>query len=229
MIVLWLDDDESDRIHSHCIKVSNLPTLVNTLSTVICKVDSRGHRRDSFDYYLVSATVKALLIQAHTFTCSYVHLLDFSSWHPPIISLSVCILYCLNEQRSASGSMESCEYFYKGQVMLCLFIFRCTQSKMYIYIFILYIRLFILSFHVWLSFIVTMLISSFFFLSFLMFICFLCKKASGPLFSVHAALEERRAVPNASLYTPHTCVRSLPDVGRAHLFFKKKKKNMERP
>lgn len=138
MVVLWLDDNESDHIHSCCITVSKLPTLVNTLSTVICKVDSRGHRRDSFDHYLVSATVRALLIQAHTFTCSYVHLLDFSSWHPPIISLSVCILYCLNEQRSASGSMESCEYFYKGQVMLCLFIFRCTQSKMYIYIYSIY-------------------------------------------------------------------------------------------
>lgn len=175
MIVLWLDDDEPDRIHSHCIKVSILPTLVNTLSTVICKVDSRGHRRDSFDYYLVSATVRALLIQAHTFTCSYVPLLDFSSWHPPIISLSVCILYCLNEQHSASGSMESCEYFYKGQVMLCLFIFRCTQSKMYIYIFILYIRLFILSFHVWLSFIVAMLIS-FFFVFFLCLFVFFAKR-----------------------------------------------------
>lgn len=107
-------------------------------------------------------------------------------------------------QRSASMSMESCEYFYKGASEFVYLFLEAHKANCTYYIYSIYkVVYFIISF--WLSFFITMFLS---FFSSLQCVFFFFAKKPVELF---VACRNRKAaglmnstVPNTSLYTPHT-------------------------
>lgn len=125
-------------------------------STVICKMDTRGHHGDS-----LNCTTSQCIPVSYGFkpTCPPRVTFLLSSFLQRLTCCKSCVLPSVHSQsvssalspsrcqRSASVSMESCEYFYKGASnALSIYFWKHTKQIVHI-IFILYIRLFILSFH----------------------------------------------------------------------------------
>lgn len=89
-------------------------------------------------------------------------------------------------QRSASMSMESCEYFYKGASEFVYLFLEAHKANCTYYIYSIYkVVYFIISF--WLSFFITMFLS---FFSSLQCVFFSLQKATS--FLLLAAIERRR-------------------------------------
>lgn len=161
--------------------------MLVTRRTVICKLDSRGRRRDSWTVPSQSISFSA---HVHVSSC-------FPRLRPSIRLYGASILP-LCTRRAVNTSV-------RGRVMLCLFIFRCTRrkkkkrkwnGKSCTYIFILYIRMFICH-SVWLR--CTMSVS------FFSFVFFLCERPVKVFQACRHLGAAPRTVPNPSLYTRAPC------------------------
>lgn len=131
-----------NKTNNRCKDEATSPRWSNAQSTVVCKTDTRGHRRDSLKHVpsqciSVSSGFKPTRVhpQWHLFCLLFYsiwlvvkvasfHLFTFSLY-PPLSYWAGASVLPLCQWKVVNTSI-------RGQVMLCLFICRSTQSKLYI-------------------------------------------------------------------------------------------------
>lgn len=129
------------KANNHCKDQATSPTLVKCTSTVICIMDTRGHHRDSLNC-TTSLRVSVLWIQPHMFIltnfyfvfffCSVWRVVKVASFYLFTLSLYTPLSYLPGASVLPLHQWKVVNTSIRGQVMLCLFIFRSTQSKLYI-------------------------------------------------------------------------------------------------
>lgn len=210
--------------NNHCKNEATTPRWSNAQSTVICKTDTRGHRRDSFNC-TTSLFICPLDSKLHTYVHSEWHLfclLFYSVWL--VVKVASFYLFTLSLYPPLSywpdaSVLPLCQWkvvntSIRGQVMLCLFIFRSTQSKLYIlYLFYIYGCLFC---HFILAPFLCHHVVVIFLFSFMLF--FSLQKASRAFLAL-ATMECRwgKLIARCLINTSYICTHTLSHTGKAYL------------